>query len=553
MTDARPPIEDQSALIAALKASEAKFSGILDIAADAIITINEQQQILHYNRGAEEIFGWRATEVLGKSLEILLPKRFRTGHAAHIKSFGAASEPSRRMGHRREVSGLHQGEVEFPAEASISKLELADGSRVFTVVLRDITERKRAEETERFLAEAGTKLAASLDVDAIQAAICAAAVPALADACLVDVVEAVAGPIRRTIAAVTPEVAATLRELNHRFPLTWDSASPIVDVLRRGQEQVIDRIDAEWLESNEDQPGAVDLWLGLSPTSMRILPLAGAGHTSGAISLIRLARGNRPILDEGVAGTKFAIRAGLALENAKLYSAARRATQARDDVLAVVSHDLRNPLSSIAICARTLREEANAGTEQATMLEAIAEATDWMSRLIHDLLDATAIEAGRLSIVRSTEALGPIIESAVHMAAGAAAPKHLRLSTVLPDDLPPVIADAGRVGQVIGNLLANAVRFTEPGGTIEVRARQQGSSVEVAVVDTGIGIPVEEQTRVFDRFWQARRTAGRGTGLGLSIARGIVEAHGGSIWLESEPGRGSTFTFTLPIDTATDA
>ncbi len=548
MTAARPHPDDQSALIAALRASEAKFSGILDIAADAIITINQDQQILHFNRGAEETFGWRAADVLGKSLEMLLPARFRPSHAAHIESFGSAPEQSRRMGHRREVSGLRRGGAEFPAEASISKLDLADGSRIYTVVLRDITERRQAEETERFLADAGTKMSASLDADAVQAAICAAAVPALADACLVDVVDSGSGSIRRATAAASPDVDASLRELNRRFPPGWDSASPVIDVLRRSRAATINEIDAEWIESNEDQPEAVQLWLRIAPRSMRILPLVVGGRTLGAISLLRLGLRTGFTLDETVAGEKFAMRAGLALENARLYSAARRATQARDEVLAVVSHDLRNPLSSIAICARTLREESSAGSEQATMLEAIAEATDWMSRLIHDLLDASAIETGRLSIVQRRESLGLIVESAVGMSAGEAADKEITLAVDVEPHLPAVHADAGRVGQVIGNLLANAVRFTEAGGRIGVRARLKAPVVEVSVTDTGSGIPIEEQSRVFDRFWQARRTAGRGTGLGLAIARGIVEAHGGTIWLESEPGHGSTFTFTLPMD-----
>ena len=144
MTDIRQSSDDQATLIAALRASEAKFSGILDIAADAIITIDEAQRILHFNHGAEEIFGWRASDILGQSLDLLLPVRFRAIHGSHIRAFGAADEPSRRMGHRREVSGLRRGGIEFPAEASISKLDLADGTRVYTVVLTELSTTPRA-------------------------------------------------------------------------------------------------------------------------------------------------------------------------------------------------------------------------------------------------------------------------------------------------------------------------------------------------------------------------------------------------------------------------
>jgi PAS domain S-box-containing protein len=548
MTDTAPRTDDQAALIAALRASEAKFSGILDIAADAIITIDESQRILHFNHGAEEIFGWRASDVLGRSLELLLPERFRPTHASHIRAFGAAPEQARRMGHRRAVSALRRDGIEFPAEASISKLDLADGSRIYTVVLRDITERRQSEETERFLADAGTKLSASLDTDAVQAAMCQAAVPALGDACLVDVVDATSRTIRRITSATSPEVDATLRELAQRFPLTWDSASAVIDVLRRGREEQVDAIDDHWIEAHEDQPEAIQLWRRIAPRSMRILPLVVGEHTLGAISLLRIGDPAPARLDESVAAQKFVVRAGLALENARLYAAARRATLARDEVLAIVSHDLQNPLSSIAICARTLREDVPSGSEQSTMLGAIAEATDWMSRLIHDLLDASALEAGRLSIVSRPETVGEIVASSVGMRAGEAAAKSQTLSTELPGSLPAVNVDAGRVGQVIGNLLANAIKFTDRGGHITVRGRATAPYVEISVSDNGPGIPLDEQSRVFDRFWQSSRTTGRGTGLGLAIARGIIEAHGGRIWLESEPGRGSTFSFTLPID-----
>jgi signal transduction histidine kinase len=153
-----------------------------------------------------------------------------------------------------------------------------------------------------------------------------------------------------------------------------------------------------------------------------------------------------------------------------------------------------------------------------------------------------------LSIVRRPESLPDIVTTAVSMVAGQAAGKSMVLRQELPADLPMVSADAGRIGQVIGNLLANAVKFTEAGGRITVRARVTTPMIEVAVADTGPGIPLNEQSRVFERFWQSNPTAGRGSGLGLAIARGIVEAHGGRIWVESEPGRGSAFHFTIPIE-----
>jgi PAS domain S-box-containing protein len=544
-----PERDDQSELIAALRESEAKFSGILDIAADAIITITEDQRILHFNHGAEEIFGWRTEEILGQRLETLLPERFRASHESHVRRFGVSTESARRMGHRGEVSGLRRNGTEFPAEASISKLDLKDQSRIYTVVLRDITERKRAEDTERFLAESGARLTASLDTERVHQAIYRGAVPALADACLVDIIDPGSQLMRRVAVAESPDHDAILQELTRRFTPSWDSPSPVIDVIRRSREEHIDGISEEWFEAREETAEAVQLWKRIGITSMRILPLVSGDRTLGAISLLHVGNQRARLLDESVALAKFTEVAAHALENARLYAVARRATQARDDVLAVVSHDLRNPLSAITICARTLREKSSDDPEETEMLSAIAEATDWMSRLISDLLDASAIEAGKLNVAREGVSLGPVVQSAVAMNTAAASARQVSLSTDVPAELPVVHVDAGRVGQVIGNLLGNAVKFTEPGGRVIVRARQASPYVEVSVIDTGPGIAPDDVPRVFDRFWQAQRTSGRGTGLGLAIARGIVEAHGGSIWLDSVVGKGTTVTFTLPIST----
>src|SRR5689334_19252082 len=150
-----------------LRASEAKFSGILAIAADAIITIDEAQRIIHFNHGAEEIFGYTAAEAIGQPLTVLLPERFRSMHERHVKDFGASAESARRMGHRRAVAGRRKNGSEFPAEASISKLDLPTGQRIYTVLLRDITERKWAEDADHFLTEAGQRLAESLQYDTV--------------------------------------------------------------------------------------------------------------------------------------------------------------------------------------------------------------------------------------------------------------------------------------------------------------------------------------------------------------------------------------------------
>jgi len=531
----------------ALRASEAKFSGILAIAADAIITVDDTHRILHFNHGAEEIFGYTTEEAIGQPLSMLLPVRFRATHDAHVDAFGASGESARRMGHRREVAGLRKGGSEFPAEASISKLDLPDGGRIFTVVLRDITERKRAEDADRFLTESSTKLAQSLNRDSVVDAIAAVAIPTLADACFMDVIEE-STEIRRVAFSPHAGVRDVMATLALDFPPTWDSPSPVVDVLRRGRPHLVDRVDADWLATTEENPRSIPLWLHLGATAQYIVPLTVGERTLGALVLLDLGhRQGRFTADAQALIGQFARGAALALENARLYSSARRATKARDEVLAVVSHDLRNPISAIAMCARILREAPPADdAEREKMLTAITEATVWMQQLIRDLLDVSAIEAGRLSVERQPASIAAIVSTATGMVSGEVEERSIDLRVDIPDATAPVTADASRIVQVITNLLGNAVKFTEAGGIVTIRVRNEPSVLIVSVSDTGSGIAPDALPHIFDRFWQARATPRAGSGLGLAIARGIIEAHGGRIWVESELGKGSTFSFSLP-------
>ena len=237
----------------------------------------------------------------------------------------------------------------------------------------------------------------------------------------------------------------------------------------------------------------------------------------------------------------------LSLELQKRASEAEQAAHTRDEVLAVVAHDLRNPLNLVltngAFLLETLQQLDHRSREQ---LQMIRRAAGQMNRLIQDLLEVAGMEAGHISMELRPETVEPMVRDACDLQAHAAEARGVALTCDCAADLPRVLADQERIQQVFGNLIGNALKFTPEGGRILVRAERGEGAVRFSVADTGSGIHREDLPHVFDRFWQAKRTRKGGAGLGLAISRGIVAAHHGEMWVESELGRGSTFRFTLP-------
>ena len=218
------------------------------------------------------------------------------------------------------------------------------------------------------------------------------------------------------------------------------------------------------------------------------------------------------------------------------------------EVLSIVSHDLKSPLATITMAASLLDDDSRSADERSQMLKMVKRATARMDRLIRDLLEVGRLDAGHtLPVAPRCADVAPILREAVDAHEALAAAGSIALSCDVAAELPEVSADCDRILQVLSNLIGNAIKFTPPGGRIEVSARAADGEVVVSVADSGPGLTADEQARIFEPYWQAMRTASLGAGLGLKIAKAIVEAHGGRIWIESAPGQGTTFRFALPI------
>jgi len=242
-----------------------------------------------------------------------------------------------------------------------------------------------------------------------------------------------------------------------------------------------------------------------------------------------------------------------AREEAARGQLARASVRASEDLLATVSHELKNLLCVVLTNLSLLGGSAALQTSDQgwESLKRIRRAADRMRRLVADLQDMACIEAEHLSVEPQRVEVLPMVAEALEAVAPLAALRSIRLRSEVPESLPTVWVDGTRMQQVFTNLLVNAIKFSPEGGAITVRAQRFGGQVRFSVADEGPGIPPEDLPRLFDRYWQARRAIKLGVGLGLFIVKGIVQAHGGRVWVESAPGQGTTFFVTVPVSETT--
>jgi PAS domain S-box-containing protein len=408
---------------------------------------------------------------------------------------------------------------------------------------------------ERFVADAALTLSGSLTHDEVLHRVTSLAVPSFADFSLAY--ETDSHGLLRHVASThqDPSRKSLLDEVARLYrPDPANSNCSVVRALTTRQPTLVERVTPEFLDREGFEPRVRALFDELAPVSWMAIPLVARDRKLGAI-VFALSGSERRYTDkDATVGGRLGSRAALAMHNALLYTTAQEALAARDEVLAIVAHDLRNPLHTIGMTAQLLTEVQLDESKRARQLETIGRATERMNRLIQDLLDVTRVEAGKsIAIERRVVRPSAFIRDACESFVLEAREKQIRLEWDVSDEVPEVSADVGRIVQVLSNLIGNALKFTPEGGRIDVRAIKDKEGLLVSVRDSGRGIPAEDIDRIFRPFWQAPRAGRTGAGLGLAISRGIVEQHGGRVWVESREGVGSTFCFTLPAAPAREA
>lgn len=438
------------------------------------------------------------------------------------------------------VSGLGRQMRALAHEAMVRRIE-AERETKDAQRAREAAERE--ERRAAFLAAAGQELAASLQYEQTIAALARLIVPNLAEMCVVDIAEDEGALRRLAVAHRNPEDEALLA--NDIGTLRQQVPEVLVRIMQESEPALVGATSGiyEYVTGSNDGGGRTII----------VLPLVSRGQTIGVATATSIEA--KPFTREDLPlFTELARRASLAIDNARLYLESQQAVRAREEVLAIVSHDLRNPLNAVTLGASLLQMSGTLSEDDREQIDTIEVSAKRMARLIADLLDVTRLEGGkRLPIEPETVAVHELIDEAEELFRAQAAVAQVALVTHADPALPRVHADRHRVMQVMSNLIGNSMKFTPPGGRIEFGATQRDGMVLFTVSDTGPGIPKENLTDIFSPYWQAKRAERLGAGLGLPIAKGIVEAHGGKIWVESEDGDGTRFYFTLPLAEVTSA
>ena len=483
-----------------LQAIELQLAGIIHSAMDAIITVDETQRIVLFNAAAERMFRCQSKEIIGESIDRFIPERHRLSHRQHIKCFGEMQVTNRRMGALGAISGVRTDGEEFPIEASISQVETG-GTRLFTVILRDISERIQNEQTLQETQRTLSTLISNL--------------PGMVYRCKNDskwTMEFVSAGCRSLTGYQAEELLG-----NHKVSYGRDLITP------EDRERVWAAVQAA---NRAHKPFQLSYTLKTADGSKKWVWEQGCGVFSPEGEVVAL---------EGFV---------LDVTQEKSLEEQLRKTERLAELGTLASgmaHEIGTPMNVILgraelLMRKTTDERAKRG------LETIVTQVERITKIMNQLLSF----ARKRPVERRALDLGPVIKDMVDVVQERIKQHQIQTEIHIAPGLPEVFADSDQMSQVLLNLVLNACQAMPNGGTLRIDLRSRQNHVALTVADTGCGIPKEHVSKLFDPFFTTK-PVGEGTGLGLTVVHGIIQEHEGSITVESEPNKGTTFHILLPI------
>jgi PAS domain S-box-containing protein len=535
VTEARQALEARLRLAAIVESSD-----------DAIISKNLDGTITSWNKGAERLFGYTAQEMIGQSLSRLVPP----DHPDELPAIIQRLKRGERVDHFETVR-LRKDGSRVDVSLTISPIKNGEGKVIgASKVARDITAGKRKAEAARFLADASSLLSEVMDVTSTLQKVARLAVPFFADWCSVDLLNEDGSLRRLAVAHINPEMVLLAHEIYRRYPPDPQAPFGPWHILRTGQSELAPEITDDMVRQSIKEEGRLRLLLELGLKSYMGVPLRRRGKALGVLTFVGAESGRRYDAADLALAEDLADRVGIAIENARLYQELREADRHKDEFLAMLAHELRNPLAPIRNSLHIMKQPGARGEVLVRVRDMAERQVLHLARLLDDLLDVARISRGRIELHKEVVDMASVVNHTVETSRPLLEERRHELTVSLPPDPVTVEGDPARLEQVLTNLLNNAAKYTDPGGHLWLAVQREGDEVVLRVRDNGIGIAPEMLPRIFDLFVQAERRLDRaqgGVGIGLTLVKKLIELNHGTIEAFSAGlGQGSEFVVRLP-------
>ncbi len=529
--------------------AQLNLAAIVESSDDAIVSKDLNGIIRSWNKGAERIFGYTKVEVIGKSITVLLPADRLEEETEILRRLRRGES----IGHFDTVRRHKSGWL-IDVSVTISPIRDSTGQVIgASKIGRDISARRRIEHMTRFIANVNAVLAELTDFESTLQKVARLAVPVFADWCAVDMAEADGSVRRLALMHADSAKLQLVKDIRRQYPPQPSDAFGVMKVLRTREPDWAAEITEELLPTSLRNPEHLKLIQVLGLRSYICVPLHSRSKTIGALTFATAESGRNYTADDVQAAIDLAHRLVIAIENSNLVSALKESDRRKDEFLAILAHELRNPLAPIRSAIDIMRTQGPALPDVQWARDVVDRQLDQMTRLVDDLLDVSRITRGKIELRKEQVSLATVVALAVEASRPLMETHRHELTIGLPPEPIILSADRVRLAQVLSNLLNNAAKYMEEGGHIWLTGERVDDRVSIRVKDTGVGISAEMLPHIFDMFTQVDHSLERsqgGLGIGLTLVQRLIALHGGTVRAFSAgTGKGSEFVVNLPATT----
>jgi PAS domain S-box-containing protein len=514
------------------------FLPIVESMSDPFISFDNNWRYIYVNGAAEKLLRKTSKQVMGKKMTEIFPD------AKKSPVFIAGLQALKK-------NNMVRYEHFSPGMNKWWEVRVYPSAKEVSFYFNDISDRKRIESNLKFLSGASVLLASSLDYEETLESVAKLAVPHIADWCSVEMLDEEGNVVQLTVAHKDPKKVKWALELRKSNPpIDMNEQTGLPNVLRTGKSELYPEITEEMIVAGARNKKELELIRSLGLTSVMIVPIVSKGKSLGAITFVTTETARHFNSSDLDMAEELASRATLAIENARLYQEAQMAVNLRDEFISIASHELKTPLTSLKVYSQILGQRLKGLVEEEDVkghLNKIDSQIDKLNKLIRDLLDVSKVQRGSLDLEEENFDLRELVKEQVDSIQTTTGKHQIIFS---PGNKTMIYGDKDRIGQIVVNLLNNAIKYSPDAEKVKLDLSKSAKEVVLAVKDYGLGIEKDSQDKIFERFYQANESKNKtypGLGIGLYISSEIAKRHGGRIKLKSQIGKGSTFYLCLPL------